>query len=911
MRYFRTLRRQFFDIRPGEHWRTWSMFAYLLLVLFAYYILKPVSRAMFLNRFDLDRLPALYILIAACGGILAYLYSKLAARTSLSAAVLWAMGLSVACLVVMWALIRMHLPWMIYVLNVWVSLFAVVLVSQGWLVAGNIFNPREAKRLYGLLGMGMVLGAALGGEFTSRTAALVGTENLLLASAFMVMLAYGAFRVATSPVAGQVSSARGADDDETDFSFSDVARDIVRTRHLQVLIGIMIVTFIVDVLVEYQFQATAKGAFRGDQLTAFFGRFYGLYLNTAEFVFQLFLTGAVVNWLGVGGTMQIMPVSILFCSAGTVAAPGVASASAVRLTEATTRYTLNRTGMELLYLPLPNELRNRIKAFIDIFVDRMARGAGGVLLVLLTATSLDLQVRHIAMVVMALTIPWMFLAWVAKREYVATVRGRLESRRFDLESARITVRDAATIRLLEETAAVPNPRQAAYALSLLAEAPGYDLGPVLRGATARPEPEVRAKAYDLARRQRMPGLEDAARRDLEAPGVARPAAAYLAATASDPRALVHEWLEGGAPESVEGALDHLANDRGAAEDLITPDWLRRAATDRDPRRRQLAACAVAVRGDQGTEVLHRLLTDSDPSVASAACRTAGMLRTRSYVDALVNYLGVPRVRGAAIEALAEYGAALAGTLSDLLLDERIDARIRRQVPRVLKLIPHQRAVDVLLTSIGHNDLSTRSAVLRALTRLRETAPQLNYENSFVTERIAAEVRYYFEINAALAPLRESGDQALRASRLLARTLEERLRQTLERLFRLLGLRYPPKEIYSAYLAVSRDNEHSAAALEFLDNVLERNLKRLLLPLLDAPDHVLERGRDLYGLDLPTAEDAVRSLIRSGDPWLTACAVAAAAEMKMRALAPDIARAAETAPADVLEVARSAQQALAA
>ena len=56
------------------------MFFYLLFVLFAYYILKPVSRAMFLNKFDTDKLPALYILIAGFGGVFAYLYSKLAAK---------------------------------------------------------------------------------------------------------------------------------------------------------------------------------------------------------------------------------------------------------------------------------------------------------------------------------------------------------------------------------------------------------------------------------------------------------------------------------------------------------------------------------------------------------------------------------------------------------------------------------------------------------------------------------------------------------------------------------------------------------------------------------------------------------------------------------------------------------------
>ncbi|MDQ6664991.1 MAG: hypothetical protein M3Z23_11425 [Acidobacteriota bacterium] len=58
-----------------------------------------------------------------------------------------------------------------------------MLVSQGWLVAANVFTPREAKRLYGLLGAGAVVGAVFGGTLTAQTVKLIGTRNLLLASA--------------------------------------------------------------------------------------------------------------------------------------------------------------------------------------------------------------------------------------------------------------------------------------------------------------------------------------------------------------------------------------------------------------------------------------------------------------------------------------------------------------------------------------------------------------------------------------------------------------------------------------------------------------------------------------------------------------------------------------------------------
>src|ERR1700758_1139184 len=104
MKHLSKFWRQMFDIRPGEYVRTWAMFSYLFAVLMAYYIVKPVSRAMFLTKFDVDKLPSLYIVIAVAGGVFAYFYSKVAARTSLRTAVLWTMVLSIISLFVMWEL---------------------------------------------------------------------------------------------------------------------------------------------------------------------------------------------------------------------------------------------------------------------------------------------------------------------------------------------------------------------------------------------------------------------------------------------------------------------------------------------------------------------------------------------------------------------------------------------------------------------------------------------------------------------------------------------------------------------------------------------------------------------------------------------------------------------------------------
>ncbi len=114
-------------------------------------------------------------------------------------------------------------------------------------MASNLFDPREAKRLYPLLGMGMVLGAAFGGEFTSRTALLVGTRNLMLASAVMVIFAYLCFSSGRLALPPFLFPARARPNLKNPISLSPPwFSDLGRVRHLQVIVAIMVVMYVVD-----------------------------------------------------------------------------------------------------------------------------------------------------------------------------------------------------------------------------------------------------------------------------------------------------------------------------------------------------------------------------------------------------------------------------------------------------------------------------------------------------------------------------------------------------------------------------------------------------------------------------------------------------------------------------------------
>jgi len=893
--------------------KTAFMALYLMLALLSYYILKPVSRSLFLKNFDIDKLPWLYILIALVGGVLAYLYTKLAVRSSLRRAVDFANIFCTAVLVLFWWLTHLPQAWILYAFNIWVSLFSIILVAQGWLVAANVFTPREAKRLYGLLGVGSVIGAALGGQFTAWAVHKIGTKNLTLASAGFVVLSYIAYRIAIRSAGTSLEEARGAEEEPT-FSFGEIVSSIRRYRHLQVIVAMITITFMVDVMVDFQFSAIAKAQYTGQTgLTAFLGNFYGLWLNLITFVLQLFLTNFVVSRFGVGGALQIMPVSIAAASIGTLIAPGAWSVAIARLTEASTRYSFNKTGMELLYLPLPLDLRNRTKGFVDVFVDRLARGMGGIVLVLLVA--LKFPSNRYAAVVLGFSIGWIFLSVVAQREYVATVRKRLELRRLDLDNARISVRDPATLALLEKTLRSENGRQAAYALSMLAESGDLHMDQLLKESVESKLPELRARAFEIAASRGNDALREAAEREVrEARGTtvseaATQAARYLIATAGDKKTAAGQLLEHANPSLRRAVVQALADHPEVARELIDYRWLRERAADPDPRVRANIAVAIRAFGDQGTESLHRLLSDPDQSVVREAVRTAGVLQARGYVDELIALLADSRLRGETIEALASYGTRILGTLTDLLQDPSAPLLIRRQIPRVLHRILDQRSVDALFGAVTAPDLILATNALKGLNKLRDRAPNLDYGSEGLTALVHDEAKRYFELHTSLLPLRET--ESGPATRLLVRTLEDRLKITLDRVFRLLGLRYPPKQIYAAYLAINRPSvDEHAAAIEFLDNVLERELKKVLLPLLDEDIVLAQHARNLFRIERPDAETALRELIRSDDVWLSACAMAAAAELNARNLIEDVRAAGQKGGQEVAQVAHYAEAALA-
>ena len=61
-----------------------------------------------------------------------------------------------------WFLFQTGAGWVSVAFYVWGALLGILLISQFWTLANGIYDPRQAKRLFGFVGGGVMLGGMAG-----------------------------------------------------------------------------------------------------------------------------------------------------------------------------------------------------------------------------------------------------------------------------------------------------------------------------------------------------------------------------------------------------------------------------------------------------------------------------------------------------------------------------------------------------------------------------------------------------------------------------------------------------------------------------------------------------------------------------------------------------------------------------
>jgi ATP:ADP antiporter, AAA family len=420
-----------FHIQKSEWPTALLMFFYFFLVLAMYMIGKAARDAMFIGSFGALKLPYALIAQAIALSLLVAVYIKCSRRMNhYKLSMISLLGFAGSSLA-LWLANCQSNPNLVFMFYVWVGIVGAIAPMQVWTMANLIYNAREAKRLFGFVGSGGILGSIFGGYVTRKFAPLVGTENLLpiivaclLLSAAVLHLIWQRNHERTTLIDENRNEASA--NEEAPQNLWQSAALIGRSRYLRLIAALVAISAMATTVAYVQFSVLARMHIQStDNLASFFG---GMYegLSWVAFFMQFLFSGRLMSRWGLGLTIFILPLSLLCGSVVALMYPTLWAAVLLRGSDQVFRHSIDRSTTEMLYLPIAPEIKIQAKSFIDTVVWRVGDALAAVVLMFFAGLLPTLNQTGVTLMNLMMVLPWLAIAYLTGREYVNNLRTSLQ-----------------------------------------------------------------------------------------------------------------------------------------------------------------------------------------------------------------------------------------------------------------------------------------------------------------------------------------------------------------------------------------------------------------------------------------------------------------------------------------------------
>jgi AAA family ATP:ADP antiporter len=414
----------FVDVRAGEGADALLFALNLFLLLASYYMLKTVREALILSEGGAE--VKSYSAAGQAILLLAIIpaYGAFASKVSRVRLVTGAMLFFFSNLALFIGFGRMGFHEGI-AFFLWVGVFNVLVVSQLWAFANDLYTRRQGERLFPLLGLGGSSGAWLGALASKKLIRPAGPYGLMTAGAFLLIVCVALTAWINHRHAAR-QDAKTRKTTEAPLSKEGGFQLIFRDRYLLSIAALVVLLNIVNTSGEFLLSklvvAEAARAFPGAAMTAararFIGEFYGSFfawVNLAGLVLQSFFVSRIFKAIGPGGALFVGPAIALVGYSVILVAPVLGLVRVLKILDNSNDYSVQNTARQALFLPVSREAKYKAKAAVDSFFWRF----GDVLQagVVYAGTALGLAVSAFAALNLAFTGVWIWLAAVLARNY--------------------------------------------------------------------------------------------------------------------------------------------------------------------------------------------------------------------------------------------------------------------------------------------------------------------------------------------------------------------------------------------------------------------------------------------------------------------------------------------------------------
>jgi len=359
------------DVKPDEIHALLLAFVFNFVVLGGYYVIRPIRDEIGADR-GVENLPWMYT-GTLIGMLLANaLYAVVVARMSRRQFIPIAYRFAIANLFVFFLLMR----WMpaaqersilAPIFFIWVSVFNLFATTMFWSFMADVFAPEQGKRLFGFIAVGGSVGGIVGGFVTSSLAGKLSTGVFLLITA--VMLEIAAQCVRRFPADFRAHDQQS--EQPIGGKFWEGATHIARSPYLLGLAAFLIIYTITNTWAYFQ-QSDLTGHQLQDRAvrTSFLANI-DIAVNTITVLIQVFLTGRLMKWFGVGITLVLMPLLSAVGFAAIGLAPVLTVLATFQILRRAAGFALLRPAREVLFTVLRREDKYKAKSLIDTFGYRL------------------------------------------------------------------------------------------------------------------------------------------------------------------------------------------------------------------------------------------------------------------------------------------------------------------------------------------------------------------------------------------------------------------------------------------------------------------------------------------------------------------------------------------------------------
>ena len=842
------------NIKAGEGKMVLTYFFFSFFTIAMGLTAKTAKDAYFLSRFDKSILPLMFLAVAIAIAPILSGYTKLAKK--LIPKVMFVLTTTIFC-----ASFIISQPfiegWVIPLIYIWVEIVVAIALIQFWGFAAESFQPQQAKRLFGIIAGGGSFAVMLIGMNLTPFVNAFGTNELLyLATGFMGI----------SFLFGLLSMSYMRQDPPQKSAVKSTTNKSKKSRDpfLLGIMGIVALSGIVTVLVDFQFKMIASDTFPDDsKLVAFFGLFYAI-SGAASIIMQFFVTGPVLSRFGILVGLMALPFFLILGSISFIVVPVLITATIGKFSDQTFKFTIFSSSMELLWLPVPADTRRTLKPQVSGTIKSIAEGVGGVTTFLLAKF---VALQTLSFVSIGAIFLWILTSLRVRTGYIKQLENAISKRQIDFEELNVDVQDAAMVKTIEDTLSSDSEMKQLFAFEIIEGLPLYSWKKTITDLFNSGSAEVRKRILDLAWDEE----EIISNENIIEAINKNDAVSADAIVISGKRKLSQ------IQNQLENLLESESNEQRAAAAAAIIDiqagsmdkaiMILNNALESDDE--QIKANAIK-RLEKNEEILPEaklieFLKDENIYVSNVALQIAEKRKDESLIPAIISNLSNIKTSLQARQTLKVFSKDfIIQSFKDLLSKEDLSRSLRLGIIRALREYDGHTSIDILISQLSHNDQDIYNEVIDSLIICARINQLDENELEIVANEIQKIAKKVYAMNECKKLLPEDENQILMVDH-----LNNEIQNTLPSLLKL-GVMGKPNTPIETYIQIikSEDPAKLPFLLEFFENIFDKDQRSIINPLIEQipPEERSEIGKSHFE-DLPSKiDDELISFLHSPNKW---------------------------------------------